>query len=52
MNLIITEVTILVLCVAFVIFLGWDDYKNRRMRQEEDRQKALAQQPETDPLQD
>ncbi len=43
MKAIIFEITILVLVVVFVIFLAWDDRKNRRLREEEARQKALEQ---------
>lgn len=44
MKAIIFEVTMLVLVVAFVTYLAFDDRKNRRLRKEEDRQKALEQQ--------
>ena len=43
MKAIIFEITMLVLCIAFVIYLARDDRKNRRLREEEDRQKALQQ---------
>ncbi len=43
MKVIILEIMILVLVVAFVTYLAFDDRKNRRLREEEDRQKALQQ---------
>ncbi len=43
MGAIIFEITALVVVVAFVIFLARDDRKNRELRAEEDRQKALAE---------
>lgn len=43
MKAIIFEITALVLCIAFVVYLARDDSKNRRLREEEDRQKALEQ---------
>ena len=52
MKLIIFEIAMLVLCVAFVIYLAWDDRKNRRLRQEEDRLKALKQHAGSDYRQD
>jgi len=48
---IITEIVVLLLCIAFLVFLARDDRKNRRARDEEDRQKAL-QQAEVDSRQD
>lgn len=41
MKWIIFEITMLVLAVAFVVFLALDDRKNRRLREQEDRQKRL-----------
>jgi hypothetical protein len=43
MKAIIFEATMLVLVVGFVIFLARDDRKNRLLREEEDRQKALQE---------
>ena len=43
MKAIIFEITVLVLCVGFVVYLARDDGKNRRLREEEDRQKAIEQ---------
>ena len=43
MKVIIIEITMLVLCIAFMVYLARDDRKNRRLRAEEDRQKALQQ---------
>lgn len=43
MKWIILEITLLVLAVAFVVFLALDDRKNRRLRAEEDRQKEQQQ---------
>jgi hypothetical protein len=44
MKLIIAEIVALVAAVAFLIFLALDDRKNRRLREEEDRQKELQEQ--------
>ena len=44
MKVIIFETTMLVLVVGFAIFLAMDDRKNRRLREEEDRQKAQQKQ--------
>jgi hypothetical protein len=43
MKWIILEITLLVLAVAFVVFLALDDRKNRRLRAEEDRHKEQQQ---------
>jgi len=43
MKTIIVEITVLLLCIAFLVFLARDDRKNRRAREEEDRQKLLQQ---------
>ncbi len=43
MNSTIAEIVILLLCIAFVVFLARDDRKNRLLRAEEDKQKALGQ---------
>jgi len=52
MKLIIIEITMLILCVAFVVWLARDDRKNRRLREEEDRQKALEQRAGAEDKQD
>jgi len=41
MKVIVIEITMLVLCIAFMVYLARDDRNNRRLREEEDRQKAL-----------
>ncbi len=46
MGAIVFEVTVLVLVLAFVCFLAWDDRKNRKLRAEEDRLEALQVQKE------
>lgn len=43
MGLIIIEASILVLLVAFVVYLAMDDRRNQRIRAEEDRNKVLEQ---------
>ena len=44
MGVIIFEITAMVLAVALLIFIALDDRKNRKIREEEDRQKALEEQ--------
>ncbi len=44
MGMIIAEITVVALLMAFLGFLAWDDSKNRKLRMEEDRQKALEEQ--------
>ncbi len=44
MGVIIAEVTVVVVLVAFLGFLAWDDRNNRKLRAEEERQKALEEQ--------
>jgi len=51
MKTIIAQIVVVLLCIAFLVFLARDDRKNRRVREEEDRQKAL-QQAELDSRQD
>ncbi len=43
MGVIIAEITVVALLMAFLGFLAWDDNKNRKLRAEEDRQKALEE---------
>ena len=43
MGVIIFEVVSLVLVVGLLVFVGLDDRKNRKLREEEDRLKALEE---------
>lgn len=47
MGAIIFEISALSVVVAFVIFLAYDDYKNKKIREEEDRQKAKVEKDKT-----
>ncbi len=42
MGSIILKVSIIVLLVGFLAFLAWDDYRNRKAREAEERQAALS----------
>ena len=44
MKAIVLQIVVLVAVVAFVVFLAMDDRKNRKLRAEEDRRKALKDQ--------
>ncbi|MFC1749094.1 hypothetical protein ACFL2V_09845 [Pseudomonadota bacterium] len=44
MGAIIFEITALIVVIAFIVFLARDDRKNRQLRKEEDRLKALESQ--------
>ena len=48
MGAIIFEITALVVCIAFVVFLALDDRKNRKLREEEDRLAALEKQKQAE----
>lgn len=48
MKWIIFEITMLVVAVAFVVFLALDDRRNRRQREWEDRQKRLQKERHKD----
>lgn len=42
MGSIIFKVSIIVLLVGFLAFLAWDDYRNRKAREAEEKQAALT----------
>ncbi len=44
MDLIYTQIVVVALLVAFLIFMAWSDYRTKKQREAEDRDNAIADQ--------